>query len=148
MVHLFEWHWGQIADECENFLGPRRWGGVQVKYITFIKFNWSYKPKEISNTPKFGKFLIIWRVNEFFQRFRHQMKIESFSTRGSVPGGNVISQSATSWRLAPVTVRLSQTWSRAATQLESEFMLMRSLTICVEEVKCLFCDTEPITLIP
>jgi len=30
MVHLFEWHWGEIANECESFLGPKRWGGVQV----------------------------------------------------------------------------------------------------------------------
>ena len=27
-------------------------------------------------------------------------------------------------------------------------MLMRFLTICAEEVKCPFCDTQPITLIP
>lgn len=30
IVHLFEWHWSDIADECENFLGPRKFGGVQV----------------------------------------------------------------------------------------------------------------------
>ena len=30
MIHLFEWHWSQIAAECEAFLGPRKWGGVQV----------------------------------------------------------------------------------------------------------------------
>ena len=30
MVHLFEWHWSTIAEECENFLGPHRFGGVQV----------------------------------------------------------------------------------------------------------------------
>ena len=30
MVHLFEWHWTTIAEECENFLGPHRFGGVQV----------------------------------------------------------------------------------------------------------------------
>merc|ERR1712227_214053 len=30
MIHLFEWHWGTIAGECESFLGPRRWGGVQI----------------------------------------------------------------------------------------------------------------------
>lgn len=30
IVHLFEWHWGTIADECENFLGPNKVGGVQV----------------------------------------------------------------------------------------------------------------------
>ena len=30
MVHLFEWHWDTIAAECENFLGPHKFGGVQV----------------------------------------------------------------------------------------------------------------------
>ncbi|XP_071851934.1 alpha-amylase B-like [Apostichopus japonicus] len=30
MVHLFEWKWPDIADECENFLGPYGYGGVQV----------------------------------------------------------------------------------------------------------------------
>ena len=30
MIHLFEWHWAEIAAECEAFLGPRKWGGVQV----------------------------------------------------------------------------------------------------------------------
>ena len=38
MVHLFEWHWGQIADECESFLGPKKWGGVQVKHIISLLF--------------------------------------------------------------------------------------------------------------
>lgn len=30
IVHLFEWHWDTIADECERFLGPMKVGGVQV----------------------------------------------------------------------------------------------------------------------
>ena len=30
MVHLFEWHWGWVADECESILGPKKWGGVQI----------------------------------------------------------------------------------------------------------------------
>lgn len=37
MVHLFEWKWDDIAAECERFLGPRGFGGVQVRrvYITY-----------------------------------------------------------------------------------------------------------------
>ncbi len=31
MVHLFEWRWDDIAEECENFLGPNMFCGVQVK---------------------------------------------------------------------------------------------------------------------
>lgn len=30
MVHLFEWRWDDIAAECERFLGPYGFGGVQV----------------------------------------------------------------------------------------------------------------------
>ena len=30
MVHLFEWKWMDIARECEDFLGPIGYGGVQV----------------------------------------------------------------------------------------------------------------------
>ncbi|CAG7825995.1 unnamed protein product [Allacma fusca] len=30
MVHLFEWRWNDIAEECERFLGPYGYGGVQT----------------------------------------------------------------------------------------------------------------------
>lgn len=30
IVQLFEWKWLDIANECETFLGPRKFGGVQV----------------------------------------------------------------------------------------------------------------------
>lgn len=30
IVHLFEWHWNTIADECESFFGPNKIGGIQV----------------------------------------------------------------------------------------------------------------------
>lgn len=36
MVHLFEWKWSDIAKECENFLGPMGFGGVQVSLV-FIR---------------------------------------------------------------------------------------------------------------
>lgn len=29
-VHLFEWKWTDIADECENFLGPKGFDAVQI----------------------------------------------------------------------------------------------------------------------
>lgn len=31
IVHLFEWKFSDIAEECERFLGPRGYGGIQVK---------------------------------------------------------------------------------------------------------------------
>jgi len=30
MTHLFEWKWNDIALECERFLGPKGYGGVQI----------------------------------------------------------------------------------------------------------------------
>lgn len=30
IVHLFEWKWEDIALECERYLGPKGFGGVQV----------------------------------------------------------------------------------------------------------------------
>ncbi|XP_065368137.1 alpha-amylase 4N-like [Calliphora vicina] len=30
IVHLFEWTWPDIAKECEEFLGPQGYGGVQI----------------------------------------------------------------------------------------------------------------------
>ena len=30
MVHLFEWKWGDIARECETFLAPNGYAGVQI----------------------------------------------------------------------------------------------------------------------
>ena len=32
IVHLFEWKWDDIARECENFLGPKGYAGVQVSW--------------------------------------------------------------------------------------------------------------------
>ncbi|CAJ0932301.1 unnamed protein product [Ranitomeya imitator] len=31
MVHLFEWRWADIAAECERYLGPNGFAGVQIK---------------------------------------------------------------------------------------------------------------------
>lgn len=30
LVHLFEWRFDDIAKECEQFLGPKGYAGVQV----------------------------------------------------------------------------------------------------------------------
>lgn len=34
MVHLFEWKWTDIADECERFLAPNGYAGVQVSPVS------------------------------------------------------------------------------------------------------------------
>lgn len=33
MVHLFEWKWTDVAEECEKFLGPKGYAGVQISPI-------------------------------------------------------------------------------------------------------------------
>ncbi|EDV35653.1 alpha-Amylase [Drosophila ananassae] len=33
IVHLFEWKWNDIATECENFLAPKGYAGVQVSPV-------------------------------------------------------------------------------------------------------------------
>lgn len=32
IVHLFEWRWADIALECERYLAPKGFGGVQVGF--------------------------------------------------------------------------------------------------------------------
>lgn len=34
MVHLFEWKFNDIAQECEQFLAPKGYGGVQLSPVT------------------------------------------------------------------------------------------------------------------
>lgn len=36
IVHLFEWKWNDIARECEEFLGPYGYGGVQVNIYCIL----------------------------------------------------------------------------------------------------------------
>lgn len=31
IVHLFEWAWGDVALECEKFLGPNGYSAVQAR---------------------------------------------------------------------------------------------------------------------
>jgi hypothetical protein len=44
-VHLFEWKWTDIAKECEEFLGPYGYAGVQVnlirKIFSLIYLSWN-----------------------------------------------------------------------------------------------------------
>lgn len=38
IVHLFEWPFSNIADECETFLSKKGYGGVQVGFFYFLIF--------------------------------------------------------------------------------------------------------------
>ena len=37
IVELFSWRWNDIAEECENVLGPKGFCGVQVKSNLYLK---------------------------------------------------------------------------------------------------------------
>jgi hypothetical protein len=37
IVHLFEWKWLDIAAECERWLAPKGFAGVQVKLSTLLR---------------------------------------------------------------------------------------------------------------
>lgn len=37
IVHLFEWPFKDIAAECERFLAPKGYAGVQVKYTILFR---------------------------------------------------------------------------------------------------------------
>lgn len=36
IVQLFEWKYEDIANECETFLGPKKFGGVQVRFLLSV----------------------------------------------------------------------------------------------------------------
>lgn len=36
IVHLFEWRWQDIALECERYLAPNGFGGVQVRLFLSV----------------------------------------------------------------------------------------------------------------
>jgi hypothetical protein len=54
IVHLFEWKWQDIANECETFLGPKGFAGVQVKHHRIVKTNFSDELKK--------KKVLFWRA--------------------------------------------------------------------------------------
>ena len=39
-VHLFEWSWTDVAQECEEFLGPKGFTAVQVRFSTNKSSGW------------------------------------------------------------------------------------------------------------
>ena len=53
IVHLFEWSWDAVANECEQYLGPKGFCGVQVNFDSLWKsdgffFRFSSFPLQIS----------------------------------------------------------------------------------------------------
>ena len=72
IVHLFEWKWDDIAAECENFLAPKGYAGVQV----------SDRERE--------RFLGHTNYRTYYFRYLPSMKMWLLPI---VPGGSVISPS-------------------------------------------------------
>ena len=55
IVHLFEWKWTDIADECERFLSKKGYCGVQVSKMHFYIFtNWLSTILELRVSPVRG----------------------------------------------------------------------------------------------
>lgn len=52
IVQLFEWKWSDIAKECETFLSPKGYGGVQIsppnENVIVIKRPWWERYQPIS----------------------------------------------------------------------------------------------------
>lgn len=38
IVHLFEWKWDDVARECEDYLAPNHFAGIQVHTHIFFQF--------------------------------------------------------------------------------------------------------------
>lgn len=49
MVHLFEWKFCDIAKECEDFLGPMGYAGVQVCIMNMYELFLLYEILNINN---------------------------------------------------------------------------------------------------
>ncbi len=51
-VHLFEWKWSDVANECENFLGPKGFSAVQVsppnEHAVVAGFPWWQRYQPVS----------------------------------------------------------------------------------------------------
>ena len=60
IVHLFEWSWDAVANECEQYLGPKGFCGVQVNFDS------------------------LWKSWVFFQIFL--LSIADLSPHGAYPG--------------------------------------------------------------
>lgn len=76
IVHLFEWKWDDIADECERFLAPHGYAGVQVGI---------YKPiTSIYSTTKAN-----------FIKIRYRQSLRTLSLHHG-PGGNATNRFPTS----------------------------------------------------
>jgi alpha-amylase len=84
IVHLFEWRWSDVAEECERFLGPYGYGGAQVSpanenviiYDEYVKRPWyeryqpvSYKLETRSGTEEQFKDMVL----QFFEQPRIKM---------------------------------------------------------------------------
>lgn len=53
IVHLFEWKWSDIALECERFLAPNGFAGVQVhRTLSFLNFPQYSQPVRYLHPPK------------------------------------------------------------------------------------------------
>lgn len=113
IVHLFEWKWDDIADECERFLAPRGYAGVQVIIYTHM-------------CQILSPLLYNWNSSSY--RYRQSMRTLSLH-HGH--GGSVTNRFLTSW-LHDLAMKFnSVVWSGVATMLEFVFTLTSSSITCL-----------------
>lgn len=68
IVQLFEWKWLDIAKECEQFLGPKQFGGVQIsppnEYVIIDGRPWfeRYQPISYKIATRSGSFVMFLYV--------------------------------------------------------------------------------------
>ncbi len=69
IVHLFEWKWTDIAAECERFLAPYGYCGVQVTFTCFLSMTLLLNCRIIKVSPP-NEHLFIHGTYPWWQRYQ------------------------------------------------------------------------------
>ncbi|XP_058813299.1 alpha-amylase A-like [Topomyia yanbarensis] len=112
IVHLFEWKWNDIADECERFLAPRGYAGVQVSpptenvIITGRPWWERYQPASYNLNTRSGteqEFAsMVWRCNQVGVRIYPDIIINHMAaTSGTGTGGSQVDVGALEFPAVP-----------------------------------------------
>uniref|UniRef100_A0A182YLT8 Alpha-amylase n=1 Tax=Anopheles stephensi TaxID=30069 RepID=A0A182YLT8_ANOST len=95
MVHLFEWTFDDIAVECEEFLGPAGYGGVQVspvnEYVIALNRPWweRYQPISYAIKSRSGTEQQFTAMVRRCQRAGVRVYVDLVVNHMAAPGGSV-----------------------------------------------------------
>ncbi|XP_053683306.1 alpha-amylase 1-like [Sabethes cyaneus] len=112
IVHLFEWKWNDIADECEQFLAPKGYAGVQVspptENVIIPPRPWweRYQPASYHLNTRSGteeEFAsMVWRCNQVGVRIYVDLIINHMAaTNGVGTGGSHVDSSGLDFPAVP-----------------------------------------------